>query len=240
MSVLLRGAGFQPNQLNGLVGWWRADQGVTLDTSNNVQSWADLSGNGNTLSQATAGQRPTLVRSDRAFVGQPSISFNSATSGSLTNSTLNVAQPDTIYVVGYVSAFSPSVNLTIFDSPGTRQTLFAALNAGQQTALGTFAGSIKNSTNSVLTMGVPFCVACTFNGASSNAWLGNSVVPVVGLSAFNLGTNNLVQMQLYSFSTNFTSGALAEMLIFSGAHTQQQVSWVFQYLASRYNPGAWQ
>jgi hypothetical protein len=51
------GGGFTPASLTGLIGWYKADVGVT-NTGNNTPAtaWADQSGNGNTL--ATAGSDP--------------------------------------------------------------------------------------------------------------------------------------------------------------------------------------
>src|SRR5581483_1955780 len=123
-------------------------------------------------------------------------------------------------------------------SPGTRQTLYAVIGSGPTTGIGAFAGSVKNSTNNVLTVGQPFCAAGVFNGSNSNVYLGTSQpgtsqAAVVGLSAFAAGANSLVQAELFGFAgINFTSGSIAEVIIYQGAHTPQQVSWVFQYLSS--------
>jgi hypothetical protein len=58
---------------SGSVLWLKADAGVTTSGSN-VTAWADQSGNGNNVSQATAANQPTL---ETNFFGtNPGILFN--------------------------------------------------------------------------------------------------------------------------------------------------------------------
>ena len=53
---------FTPNMISGLSLWLDASDAssITLDGSNNVSQWSDLSGNGRHATQATAGNRPTV------------------------------------------------------------------------------------------------------------------------------------------------------------------------------------
>jgi hypothetical protein len=50
--------------------WLRADSGVTL-TNNAVSTWADVSGNGNNVTQTTTNLRPYLQRN--VFNGKPAL-----------------------------------------------------------------------------------------------------------------------------------------------------------------------
>jgi len=53
---------FDPSFLGAnLLGWWAADQGVTVNGSNQVTAWNDLSGAGNTLGNATPGSALVYV-----------------------------------------------------------------------------------------------------------------------------------------------------------------------------------
>ena len=65
---------FAPTDISGLVGWWDAGQGVTISTG--VSAWADQSGNGRNLSQATGSAQPSYSASDASFSNRPSISFD--------------------------------------------------------------------------------------------------------------------------------------------------------------------
>jgi hypothetical protein len=53
---------FEPTKLLGCVLWLRADRGLTLDGSQKVQAWADMSGKSNSVSQATPGSRPGIAQ----------------------------------------------------------------------------------------------------------------------------------------------------------------------------------
>jgi hypothetical protein len=64
---------FIPPLLPGCVLWLRADLGVTLNAGN-VSAWADQSGLGNDVTQATAADQPLLVAS--AQNGRPGVRFD--------------------------------------------------------------------------------------------------------------------------------------------------------------------
>lgn len=68
--------GIPPTSLSGLAAYYESDQGVTLDGSNNVSQWNDLSGNGAHLTQGTALSRPGY--SAISFNGRPAIVLTSA------------------------------------------------------------------------------------------------------------------------------------------------------------------
>lgn len=59
---------------SGLKAWYRADLGLTQDGSNKVSQWADLSGSGFHVVQATTGQQPTAVAA--AMNGKPVVTFD--------------------------------------------------------------------------------------------------------------------------------------------------------------------
>lgn len=74
LSRLWQGQVWTPKSLgSALLCWWRADAGVTLNGST-VSSWADQSGNGKTLSQATAARQPTYDAT--GLNGFPCITFD--------------------------------------------------------------------------------------------------------------------------------------------------------------------
>ena len=64
-----------PQTIPGLYSWYRADQLVTLAGSN-VSAWGDITGAGRSLTQGTAGARPTFVASNALLNKHPSLSFD--------------------------------------------------------------------------------------------------------------------------------------------------------------------
>lgn len=53
------GGGFTPATVSGLVGWYYSESGITIATG--VSQWDDLSGNGNHLTQSSAGLQPAYI-----------------------------------------------------------------------------------------------------------------------------------------------------------------------------------
>jgi hypothetical protein len=60
--------------LGGLVNWFEANVGVTVDPSGHVSGWADQSGMGHDASQASGSSQPLLI--NNALNGEPVLSFD--------------------------------------------------------------------------------------------------------------------------------------------------------------------
>ncbi len=69
-----RTSSFDPSSVSGLIGWWKADAGITKDGGNLVSNWADQSGNSNDLAQGTGTNQPLWVDNNRA--SKPTINFD--------------------------------------------------------------------------------------------------------------------------------------------------------------------
>jgi len=95
MRLVGSGAGYTPANLPSLVAWWRSDQGVSLDGSNLVQSWTDLSPSAWVASQATAGTRPAVNAT--GINGKRSVVFTG--SKVLTNALNNIVTAGSSYSV---------------------------------------------------------------------------------------------------------------------------------------------
>jgi hypothetical protein len=69
---------FDPSQLTGLMGWWRADQGITLNGSD-VSEWAPIAGTSSPLSQPNSAKQPTFLAS--GINSLPSVYHDANTQG---------------------------------------------------------------------------------------------------------------------------------------------------------------
>jgi hypothetical protein len=69
---------FDPSQLTGLMGWWRADQGITLNGSD-VSEWAPIAGTSSPLSQPNSAKQPTFLAS--GINSLPSVYHDATTQG---------------------------------------------------------------------------------------------------------------------------------------------------------------
>lgn len=71
-------APFNPSQLDGLVGWFRADQGITLNGSD-VSEWAPIAGTSSPLSQPNSAKQPAFLAS--GINGLPSVNHDANLQG---------------------------------------------------------------------------------------------------------------------------------------------------------------
>ena len=130
--------------------WVRSDVGVTLDGSNNVQSWLDLSGNGNNVTQATAANRPPLVTNQ--INGWPSVRLNTSDGVTFLNHPLGaVASNFTIWAV--VSAGQPSLGAYQCLYGNSAGVTFATFNGASGQPWGIYLNAPISSTKIITSAG---------------------------------------------------------------------------------------
>ena len=74
--LLLDVASKTPTQVSGLWQWLKADAGITKDGSDLVSSWADQSGNGRDMTQATGANQPTWTAASSFDGLLPTLDFD--------------------------------------------------------------------------------------------------------------------------------------------------------------------
>jgi hypothetical protein len=210
--------------LAGLVGWYRADQGITIATG--VSQWNDLSGTGNNATQGTGASQPTLVAASSALGGRPALQFSGSqflTVGSFVGFS---SQPVTMYIVTQGDTVSGSLFWLDGSSgaPGRSAILYNA------TGWDGFSGSHITSANSSTAAKV---LAYVGNGASSALYLNSSATAI---ATGNAGTNYLSQLQIGRSAVGGSNeaGLCAEILIYTQGHAAPQLSANFRYLSARY------
>lgn len=93
--------------ISGLTLWLRADLGVTLN-GGAVSAWADQSGQGNNVAQATPAVQPTFVSSDTNLNNRASIRFNVA------NNSLDMTNSPTFAWVAVVTTHPGTGGVAVF------------------------------------------------------------------------------------------------------------------------------
>lgn len=108
---------FDPSQLTGLMGWFRADQGITLNGSD-VSQWAPIAGTSSPLSQPNSAKQPTFLAS--GINGLPSVYHDANTQGMAMDSPaklMDYANTDEFFVLMVETMeLSSSANSGIRDS----------------------------------------------------------------------------------------------------------------------------
>jgi hypothetical protein len=225
----LGGGAFNPTQISTLLAWYRSDLGITLNGST-VSGWADQSGNGHNVTQATGTKQPTYATSDASYNGYPSLTFVQASSQNLASSTFTaIAQPLTYIFVGKLTA-APTNTCQLCDGSVQRPIMYVSSGSTTVLNLQEVGGAAFSGTASpVLT--TPFVAAGLFNGASSAIFQNNSQT---ALASGTTGTNGVDQIQLSSNSTQAWNGSFTEVLVYQNLSSSDRQR-LFVYLGTRYN-----
>lgn len=241
MSMSLRssvesGASFSPGDgtITGLLAWYRADLGVTLNGST-VSAWADQSGTGDAnkdATQATPANQPTFVASHANFNSRAVLSFD-GTSDYLKTAAwaATASQPNTVYSVSRLTA---AASIFIYDgfAAAARHAIFANAVTGNLTA---FGGSSLNST--VSNTGVTRACCALFNGASSAFYVDTYTVASV---SGNAGSASLTGLTIGASNANasFWNGHIGELIVFAGSHSLATRQTLMTYLSGLWGTAA--
>lgn len=242
-SALSASAVTQPDALEGLVFWVKADAGVTTNTSGNVTEWADQSGHGNLATNIT-GSAPLYVASEPGLNNRPTLRFNGSSQKMvvanriLTNgiegctiiAMAKADRNDNVSIVGIrTGGGNPFVQL---DQNSAGQLRFIVRNSAGATAqalssqvhtniYGMYAGRLFKGTDTVWTNRVYF--SKTTSEATGSANFGTSTDLTSGTQYIGgLGT------------PSSWLGDIAEIIVYERALSEAELGQVEEYLASRY------
>lgn len=221
-------APFSPTDIAGLTVWLKADTGLFQDTakttpassaSDPIGAWADQSGLGHDLFQATSGKRPTL---NLAVINGRNVVHATAASDQALQATFTRGQPHTIIVVIGASSANNYVADGMTNNTGVlqlasgtvfRAAAFTALNLTvTDTSAPAIVGAKFNNTSSTVTHGA---LSATGPAGALNAG---------GLTLFNAGDQT---------SAPF-NGDIAEVICYDTAISDVNYNLVTGYLATRF------
>ncbi len=222
---------FSPVQRSGLLFWYRSDLGITLNGSG-VSAWADQSGNGRDLTQATAAKQPIYSASDASYSGAPSLNFVSANVNTMSTAAFGspIAQPGTVYIVTTFTG-PASTEQHIFDaiSFGHRWSFYRNASANDWVQTDGLGGGNDGGAS-----GAKSVFGLLYNTASSSVYRNDSVN---ALSSGALGGDTLAGItvgSLLSGGVNAYDGSVTEILGIAGVDSQAQRTQMFSYLGARY------
>lgn len=240
---------WRPTQLSGCVLWLRADLGITKDGSDKVSAWADQSGAGNNVTQATGTKQPTWVAG--ALGGQAALSFDggdvlaSAPSNWAAYSTISMAMVFVKDNAAASVAFSHGVpsssnGLAWWQDVGAAGRYSVAVDSSGATWTQRAASGYSAGTNYVALMTVDTSLAA----ASEVTLRVNGTAVTLGTLVGGDQSGNLGGVAVaYCIGAQDTtpnfgmSGDIAEVIVCSTAWSASEIASIEAYARRRY--GAW-
>lgn len=208
---------FSPRQVPNLAAWYVAGVGQT-NVSGACSAWADQSGNGRTLSQGTAANRPA-IQTDGSLL------FD-GTNDYMETATFAVSQPFTIYLVFKQITYTDLD--TIYDSLGVSYTALYQRAPSPNITMYCTADGPVTSTLPVGTLGLH---RAFFNGAASTAQLNDTAVTTgnpgaTAMDGITLGARNDL--------ANFANIQVWEYILISGLISTSDDYNIKVYLKNKY------
>ncbi len=216
--------------------WYQANAGVT--TATGVSQWTDQSGSGVALSQATAGNQPVYNTGSNLMNFNPSITFdgsndnlrNATGAGFITGSggytVYYVASNSGPTISNYTVGIGAAASLNGFNS-GSAATATSKTSGGTTfvTQANAWANAIPNLTRTGFTGGTQPYYLSTNGGAES----------VTANFAPNVAANAPLTVGAGPVGTaNNWLGDIAEMIIYTGKHTNTDYDKIESYLSIKY------
>jgi hypothetical protein len=212
-----------------LKGHWTAESIIGVADAGTVAAWTDQSGNGNTASQATEGNKPTYVVS--GINGRPVVSFVAASSQFLAgadSASLQLTAPFSAYAVVQQAANSDG---ELFDKGKYR---FG--NVSDKLTV-TLPGLRDYNTTPVLfvdhTDSVPRVVGYEFSGTAGMLYLNGLLKETETASNTLTTSNSAFWIGSVAGASQFWGGRIAEIAIYSGIDTARRKA-VFDAWCTKY------
>jgi PKD repeat protein len=228
---------FSPSHDDGLILWLKADSGLTIDASGNVQQWADLSPSGNLFTQTNAVKRPSVM--SVSFGGFPSLTF-SGTQWLSGGDVLDIGTSSrSMFVVGRMSGANQSIFAKSIAANAPNR--YALIKDGTQTALiyqetaEKHVYSSQNSTDFSLYSSTINRIGGVNSLSLNNAALGqNSISP-----SYNMNSSSRFLIGAYNNSSDnsevlLLNGNISEIIFLNSSDEAKQDS-VLSYVKHKYH-----
>jgi len=221
-----------PNQIptDGLWGWYLSDTGVTGTTS--VSAWADQSGGGNDLLQATANRQPALY--EDILNGYPVVGLKAVVGTQARMTTISnfpFVDGATIFMVASqnTNGGNADVNGTYLEYAQdsivfrdfTSESVYLTINSDS----GAYLTPVTNGTY--------YTIALKTDGVDIYPYLNGVLGSPSGTSL------TATQQPLYIFQNHLNANTgnkrFAEILVYTRVLTDEEMTTVFSYLKTKYN-----
>lgn len=236
---------FNPRKVPGITAWWRADYGVTIDSTtgtNTVSKVLDLSGGTNNLSQASKSSQPIYVTNN--VNGYPVFQFTNQRRflcDSIANLASGVNTPHTVFIVSnsdVIDANSPIICWANSTNNTPIVTLRGPVNGGalfnfRYTRNDDSATSFAPTTSGMTSNAWHIC-SVAFSGSSATLTMDTNMVMTAGSNGQTTISNFTIGMKHGTTFTNPWAGRLAEVIVYNTGLSTNEIQRIHAYLNSKY------
>lgn len=217
--------------MDSLVGWYRADMGVT-ESLGKVTDWADQSGNGNDLTQATAGQQFVLITDNQGNPAMQLIRAN-ATNMTVPSGMAWDARSSSLFIAGTISTRFNELNaVTHLGGLGTDGEDAALQN--RSFLVQGFDGSAKASTIRTANTNGLFGFA---SGSGSTNIIHRGRTEAITQFLAQSGTGGSKIGNSTNPATLGIDGFIHEVLIYDKQVSASEITQIENYMNSRHGAG---
>lgn len=225
------GGDFDPLAITTTEIWLDAtDDSTITDTAGQVEQWRDKTANNHNFDQASPSNRP--IKTGNTLNGLQGILFDGS-SDRITNTTLSITQPYTVFVVANTNSPAGGTRDYVFDgrvtSPTERSLL--ALRGDNTNNPSIWAGNFgahADTTDSAFHV-----FRADYNGATSFIGIDGDIDAVNAGSTSNNLSNGMVLGANYQGNADFLDGSICEVVVLVNATAQDKFD-IEGYLAWRW------
>jgi hypothetical protein len=240
MLVGLRGgaAPFDPSTITGLNLWLKADS-LALSDGAAVSAWADSSGHGYAVTQATGANQP--IYKSAIANGKPVLRFNGTTQRLESSTAGVIPSGTTAYTVFIVCALAATSSVYVPFATGPSASFATSMlffnNTAQwtQRQVNAASGNVDVSDSISVVVGAFDVLTGDWNGSNIHLWRNGSFKGISGITTIlNLGNYVSIGMDGpdgYLFPYN---GDIAEVLVYNSALSTTDRQNVETYLRTKY------
>lgn len=226
---------FSPLDLSPLA-WYRADPiAITLNGSD-VSAWADQSGNGHHLLQATPANQPLYTAADANFNNQPSLTFTAANSDVMQCLTggLNGNQVHSVFAVIRTGALAGAFAGYVY--MGRSSGVNGSSGIGQSNGNNAWyaGGSELTPQGAVLAPNTKYQFGKTHNGTNSQGYRNGVADGAAAARTYALASPSGFLIGGRDAASGFGNFSIPEWVVYGFEASAQQISDLTTYFTGRY------
>lgn len=222
------GSPFSPPDIAGLKLWLKADA-LSLNDGDQVSTWADSSGQGNDVTQATSGKQPIFKTA--IIGGKPTVRFDGSNDTLINTTGPSISQPYTLFTTGRWAGTDFQAAFT--DGGAGLQCHCPYIDSSNRPAL--FFGSALATSPNSLSANTPYLWSGIGNGASSILYQNGADTTASG----NPGTNSLIGFCLASNEpaggTEYLACDISEIIVYDSSLSTGNRQAVEDYIGTKYS-----